>query len=205
MILKWNYWYFKNALSSKICDDIILYAKTKQEKIGLTDNYDENKISKKDIKKIEKNRKSNIVWLNENWIYKEIHPFIEEANKRAEWNFHWNYSEACQFTKYSKGQFYDWHQDCFNEPYNNPSNLNVHNKIRKLSVTCSLNDSTEYKGGELQFAIPDKLKHKIIPCKEILPKGSIVVFPSFVTHRVTPVTKGTRYSLVIWNVGDKFK
>ena len=50
----------------------------------------------------------------------------------------------------------------------------------------------------------DESKHKI-QCKEILPKGSIIVFPSFVWHRVKPVTSGTRYSLVVWHLGRPFK
>jgi predicted 2-oxoglutarate/Fe(II)-dependent dioxygenase YbiX len=50
----------------------------------------------------------------------------------------------------------------------------------------------------------DELKH-LVQCKEILPKGSIIIFPSFVWHRVKPVTKGARYSLVVWNLGYPFK
>ena len=50
----------------------------------------------------------------------------------------------------------------------------------------------------------DESKHKI-QCKEILPKGSIVIFPSYIWHRVSPVTKGTRLSLVQWNLGPGFK
>ena len=50
----------------------------------------------------------------------------------------------------------------------------------------------------------DEAKH-LKQAKEILPKGSIIVFPSFVWHRVKPVTKGTRYSLVMWNLGYPFK
>ena len=81
-------------------------------------------------------------------------------------------------------------------------------KIRKLSVTCSLSDPSEYTGGELEFNFNDPEKTKkqnIRKCIEILPKGSICVFPSFVWHRVCPVKKGTRYSLVIWNLGESFK
>jgi PKHD-type hydroxylase len=81
-------------------------------------------------------------------------------------------------------------------------------KIRKLSVTVSLTDPKEYKGGELEFDFrnedPDK-KRAMRTCTEILPKGSVVVFPSFVWHRVKPVTKGVRHSLVIWNLGYPFK
>ena len=86
-----------------------------------------------------------------------------------------------------------------------------HGRIRKLSMTCQLTDGSEYKGGELEFDfrnydphMRDELKHRV-QCKEILPKGSIIVFPSFVWHRVKPVTSGTRYSLVVWHLGRPFK
>ena len=86
-----------------------------------------------------------------------------------------------------------------------------HGRIRKLSMTCQLTDGSEYKGGELEFDfrnydphMRDELKHRI-QCKEILPKGSIIVFPSFVWHRVKPVTAGTRYSLVVWHLGKPFR
>ena len=78
----------------------------------------------------------------------------------------------------------------------------------KLSVTVTLSDPKDYKGGELEFDFrnmdPDK-KPSILKCKEILPKGSLVVFPSFVWHRVCPVKSGERNSLVIWNLGYPFK
>ena len=84
-------------------------------------------------------------------------------------------------------------------------------RIRKLSMTCQLTDGSEYKGGELEFDfrnydphMRDESKHRI-QCKEILPKGSIIVFPSFVWHRVKPVTSGTRYSLVVWHLGGPFR
>ena len=78
-------------------------------------------------------------------------------------------------------------------------------KIRKLSVTVSLTDPKEYKGGELEFDFRNQDKSNIRTCTEILPKGSLVVFPSFVWHRVKPVTKGVRHSLVIWNLGYPFR
>ena len=75
-------------------------------------------------------------------------------------------------------------------------------------MTCTLSDPNDYKGGELQFDFRNNehnKKSKIITCNEIKPRGSIVVFPSHVWHRVKKVTSGTRYSLVIWNVGYPFK
>jgi PKHD-type hydroxylase len=202
------YWYFTAALSSKFCDEVIKYAKEKQEELALTGFLDpDKKLSKKELQDLKKYRNSNIVWLNDQWIYNEIYPYIHNANKSSGWNFQWDWSESCQFTKYAKGQFYDWHCDSWESPYENTNDKNFYNKVRKLSVTVSLTDPSEYKGGELEFDFRNNVNGKpnIRKCKEILPKGSICVFPSFVWHRVTPVTSGTRYSLVIWNIGHPFK
>ena len=118
-----------------------------------------------------------------------------------------DFSESCQFTKYKKDQFYDWHCDSWDKTYDTPDDLNKHGKIRKLSVTISLSDETEYEGGDFEFDFRKSKEGSNIPhiCKEIRPKGSIVVFPSFVWHRVKPVISGTRHSLVIWNLGWPFR
>jgi PKHD-type hydroxylase len=79
-------------------------------------------------------------------------------------------------------------------------------KIRKLSVTVSLSDPKNYKGGNLKFDFgPHSAGGRFHTCTEIRPRGSIIVFPSHVYHQVTPVTQGTRYSLVAWNLGYPFK
>jgi PKHD-type hydroxylase len=204
------YWYFQSAIPERICDDISKYGKQLQEQMAVTGGYgDSKKLNQKQIKDLKTKRDSNIVWMNDRWIYKEIQPYIHSANANAGWNFEWDFSESCQFTKYRKGQYYDWHCDSWDRPYirehpNDPS----HGKIRKLSVTVTLSDPKDYKGGELEFDFrnkdPDK-KPNILKCKEILPKGSLVVFPSFVWHRVCPVKSGERNSLVIWNLGYPFK
>jgi PKHD-type hydroxylase len=72
-------------------------------------------------------------------------------------------------------------------------------------VTLSLSDEKDYSGGELEFDFKNNdKKNRVSKCKEIKTKGSIIVFPSFVWHRVCPVTKGERNSLVIWNLGNPF-
>jgi PKHD-type hydroxylase len=206
------YWYFKSAVPPKICDDIIKYGLAHSESLARTGGYGDRELTKDEIKDMKRKRNSDLVWLNDPWIYKELHPYIHQANKAAGWNFEWDRSEACQFTKYKLNQYYDWHQDSWDKPYdrkdpNNPE----HGKIRKLSMTCQLTDGSEYQGGELEFDfrnyephMRDESKHRV-QCKEILSKGSIIVFPSFVWHRVKPVTKGIRYSLVMWNLGYPFK
>lgn len=91
------------------------------------------------------------------------------------------------------------------EDHNKTSNLQMVNKIRKLSVTISLNDPEEYDGGNLQFDFGPHKDKRYHTCSEIRPKGSVIVFPSHVYHQVVPVTRGTRYSLVCWNLGAAFK
>ena len=212
MNLQNYYYYFQNALTPRFCDEVIKYGILQQEELALTGGQTEkiNKgkdLSEEDLKDLKKKRDSNIVWLNDKWIYNEIHPYIHQANRLAGWNFDWDFSESCQFTKYKLNQFYDWHCDSWENPYSDPKDVNRHGKIRKLSVTCSLSAPEDYEGGELEFDFrnQDPDKPSIRKCAEISKRGSIVVFPSHVWHRVKPVTKGTRYSLVIWNLGYPFK
>jgi len=205
------YWYFKSAVPPRICDMILQYGKLKKEKIALTGGFGKNRdlnkepLTKKEEKDLKKKRNSNVVWMDDRWIYKEIQPYVNIANKNADWNFQWDYSEICQFTKYSKGQYYDWHCDSWAKPYKEGV---YKGKTRKLSVTLNLSNEDDYKGGELEFDFRNAdtgKKPNTVICKEILSKGSLVVFPSFVWHRVKPVTQGTRYSLVVWNLGHPFK
>jgi PKHD-type hydroxylase len=74
-------------------------------------------------------------------------------------------------------------------------------------VTVSLSNSNDYEGGELEFDLRNKHpdEKNFLKCEEILPKGSLVVFPSFLWHRVNPVKEGVRKSLVIWCLGYEFK
>ena len=208
MNLEYYYWYFQSAIPPKICDDIIKYGLDQQEQTALTGNLKSDKeLTDKETKDLSKKRKSNVVWMNDRWIYKEIQPYIHQANAMAGWNFEWDWSESCQFTKYKLNQFYDWHCDSWHKPYDKPDDLNSHGKIRKLSVTVSLSDETEYEGGDFEFDFRSAEDGSNQPqvCKEIRPKGSVVVFPSFVWHKVNPVTSGTRYSLVVWNLGWPFR
>ena len=221
MNLKNYYYYFQSALTPRMCDDIVAYGKQHQAEMAVTGGVSKKvetggKLTKKEIKNIQKKRDSDIVWMNDKWIYDAVHPYIHEANKLAGWNFEWDWSESCQFTKYGVGQYYGWHCDSWEEPYQRKQNEDGtypidHGKIRKLSVTISLTEPDEYVGGNLEFDFRNQIdwerdkKSKIKECTEIRPRGSIIVFPSFVWHRVAPVTKGVRNSFVVWNLGYPFK
>ena len=209
------FWCFKSALTPRFCDEVIKYALNHKETMAITGgigrerNLQKQPLNKDEIRNLKHKRNSDLVWLDEPWIYKEIHPYVQQANINAGWNFNWDWSESCQFTKYKLNQYYDWHCDSWDKVYKSEGPQN--GKIRKLSMTCQLTDGSEYKGGELEFDFRqyeppqrDESKH-LRKATEILPKGSIIVFPSFVWHRVKPVTQGVRYSLVAWHLGYPFK
>lgn len=209
MNLKEYYHCFPKVFSKRFCEDVVKYGNMQRGSTALTGgDTDINNLSKKDLNNLQKTRDSSIAWLNDRWIYKEILPFIEEGNRRAGWNFDIDISENLQFTKYKLNQHYSWHCDSFPAPFYKPDLPDHHGKIRKLSATISLSDPSKYSGGELEFNFTDPIKPKkqnIYQCKEVAPQGSIVIFPSFVYHRVRPVTEGVRYSLVLWTLGHPFK
>ena len=204
------FWFFKSALTPRFCDEVIKYALEQKETMAITGGYSNKSLTKDEVRNLKHKRNSDLVWLSDRWIYKEIQPFVHQANKNAGWNFDWDFSESCQFTKYKLNQYYDWHCDSWDKVYDQPGTPS-HGKIRKLSMTCQLTDGSEYSGGELEFDFRnydppqrDEDKH-VRKVPEILPKGSVIVFPSFLWHRVKPIKKGTRYSLVSWHLGQSFK
>ena len=84
--------------------------------------------------------------------------------------------------------------------HNYPGNDYLHNHVRKLSMSVILNDN--FDGGEFEFASYGKEKCEITPIKAMA--GSVIVFPSSMEHRVAPVIKGIRYSVVVWFLGPPF-
>lgn len=184
-------------------------------------------ISKEDITKNAYVRDSEIAWLEQPWLYDLITPFAQEANMKAGWEYETSYNESLQFTVYNEGGFYGWHTDGssdhpgkykrfipgitqFNEkgkiPWGYTKDYNYVGKIRKISMTINLNPPGEYEGGELEFDFgPHATENRFFICDEIKPQGSIIIFPSFIHHQVKPVTRGTRYSLVMWQLGNPFK
>tara|TARA_R100000781_G_scaffold97675_2_gene61497 strand:- start:975 stop:1598 length:624 start_codon:yes stop_codon:yes gene_type:complete len=200
-ITNFSYWYFEQIIPKKLCEEIIKFGLSKQKEIGWTGGKRPNLKNKKELKDIKKIRHSNIAWLSEPWIYEELNQVIHKANVNAGWNYQWDYNEACQFTIYKKGQYYDWHCDNFKGAYKKHTNPNLIGKTRKLSLTLQLSDPKDYSGGELEF---DMTVNQDKPYREVFankPQGTIVVFPSFIEHRVKPVEKGVRYSLVNWSCG----
>ena len=195
MILTNNYYYFKKALSISTCKKILKSGRKKIiEKATVFKGMDKTK------------RNCKIAWINDRWIYDIINPFIHTANKKAGWNFQWDWNESSQFTIYEKGHYYGWHTDQ-EHTFLKHSSKNINGKTRKLSLTLQLTDKTEYEGGDFQFRwIKDGIKGSlnIITIDDAKDIGTIIIFPSFTWHQVLPITKGKRESLVNWSLGKPF-
>ena len=206
-----NEWYYlTSVLDKKTCNKIINSAKGKWQKSTVDTRKDvtdeERWTGAKPIDATDKNiRISDIAWTTDQWIYDRIWPYMLEANEGAGWKYDIKAAENMQITRYKKGGFYKFHKDGIGDhlsAHDVPDNLFVHGRVRKLSMTVLLNDN--YEGGEFQFATYDG-EECIIETPEFNKTGSIIVFPSSTTHRITPVTKGIRYSLVVWFLGPPFK
>lgn len=173
------YAYQNNFLSTKECEDIIKQGKSKKLQKGNTGN---NNIKKK--------RDSNISWLcpdDNPQLYRKFTDTITNLNKRFfGFDLH-GFTEGLQFTNYkAPGGKYDSHVDrCYDT------------QIRKLSAIVLLSD--EFEGGDFELIVADD------PTKLEMKKGKLFLFPSFILHRVKPITKGERNSLVAWVTGPNFK
>lgn len=144
-------------------------------------------------------RRSTLRWIykqDANWefLWRRVYHLFNEANDNA-FGFDLSHIQSLQFTTYeaSSAGHYDWHEDV---QWKTP--LMFH---RKLSMVVMLTDPSTYEGGDLALQIPDSNPQT----EELRSRGTVLVFPSFVRHRVSPVTKGTRHSLVAWHNGPKFK
>ena len=123
-------------------------------------------------------------------LYQTLDTFIQKANLNHFGFDDIRITEQAQFTEYPEGGFYDWHMDC-------DVNMQHEPPVRKISMTLLLNDPSEFEGGDLELMAPGKFAE--------LKQGHAIIFASFLNHRVNPVTKGMRQSLVCWFGGKPFR
>jgi PKHD-type hydroxylase len=179
-----NYYWFENGFTTQEIDTIVN---------GSLD-YEFQKAIIMDEGNTDKFRKSNIKWLpfdsKWEWVIDKIMSQVTEANKTI-WNFDLkSIIDNIQYTEYEgNGGHYDWHLDI------GPGSISH----RKISITIQLSDPEEYVGGDLQIMTGSE--YTTVPRG----KGTVVIFPSFLLHRVVPLTSGNRKSLVLWVGGDHYK
>lgn len=183
-MVRQNWVLYKGLVSAATCDHII------KDLDGLP--FEEANTFNKGDKSI---RSSRVKWIVDHVDLKAFcMRFVNQANAEA---FNVDIQQdmtEMQFTEYqaSEGGHYSWHHDVDWQ--------NIKNFDRKLSIVIQLSSPDDYEGGEFQFSECESPKSE-----EFKMKGSVLVFPSYLQHQVTEVTEGTRYSLVSWVRGPRWR
>ncbi len=184
-----NYYYYEKGFDKKELKTIYKGIQTLKEQKATTVGGGEDDI-----------RSSKVRWIPQNsswfWLYEKLANLIITANNTC-WNFDLHHMpESIQYTEYHANEkgHYTWHQDI------GPGLLSK----RKISITVQLSDPSEYKGGELQMWSGGNYEDGNFTTA-YKGAGSVFIFPSYMMHRITPVTKGTRRSFVLWVGGSHYK
>jgi len=186
-----QYYWFENGLSqTELIKFNNLIHGLEYENATIIGDSAENSAPSLDV------RSSKIKWIPHNsewdWLYNKFKDMISEANNELwKFNIH-DIIENIQYTEYhaTDDGHYDWHQDI------GPGDAS----LRKISLTVQLTDSESYTGGDLEIWQGGKVH-------DPTPRGSgiVIIFPSYMMHRVSPVTRGVRRSLVLWVGGQHYK
>ena len=189
-----DYYWFEKGFSNIEINNALEISKLYDFQEALTQFERESNNGKKEENS---NRKSNIKWIplqadKTDWIYYKLMQQTLEANFNY-WKFDLSHiKDVIQYTEYNGDELggYNWHIDVGPHPINH----------RKISITVQLSDPDDYEGGDLEIWTGG-----VNPIKAPRQKGAVVMFPSYLLHRVTPVTKGVRKSLVLWVGGNTFR
>ena len=140
-----------------------------------------------------KTRTSHISWIpfeKMTEMYKDIEKIMKATNSNHFGFDGMQITEMAQYTEYPEGGFYEWHVD-------NDVNFQHEPPVRKISMTCLLSPENEFEGGDLELVKEGQ--------RASLKQGHAIFFASFIRHRVSPVIRGNRKSLVMWFGGTPFK
>lgn len=193
------YCYWENSFSSEELDAICKLSEKGLKTATIAGKEDDGTVTspKLDTEVRSSSVAFHTVTNDNKWIFDRINSVVEIVNARW-YNFDLNGYDQYQYTEYySKDNgHYDWHVDT----HFGPQPKNSYSETRKLSLTLLLNDpDKDFTGGELQ--IGNEKNYESVNAK----RGTMILFPSFQLHRVAPVTRGIRKSLVVWVLGPKFR
>ena len=194
-----QYQIFTSAFNDQFCDHIISVAKLYREQGGVVGSIDAA-TGESSSALNQEIRNSTIRWIDI-YAHREINTILNDyvnAVNSSLFGFDVSFGfNSLQYTEYNGDgpapQFYDWHMDCLFD-----------NAVldRKLSAVVQLSSPDDYEGGLFEMEGCARPPFNVEPC---LPRGSLLIFPSYLKHRVLPVTKGLRKSLVTWYNGPKFR
>jgi PKHD-type hydroxylase len=140
-------------------------------------------------------RITNVAWIKHApetaWLYQRLEELVLRLNAEFFRYDLFGLSENFQYTVYdgSEGSHFDWHRD----------NGNVHVEPRKISLSLQLSDGSAYQGCDLELHSAGHIQ------TAPRTRGTLIAFPSYVLHRVTPIRSGVRKSLVVWAAGPEFQ
>ena len=183
------------VLTPQQCDEVIRLGQTAPDQVGQVGQVKVEKSNNYSTagKLDKKKRLCTISWIpfsQANEMYRKIEGWVVNTN-----NNHFGFdgvkiTELAQYTEYPTGGFYGWHTDSELVMKKMPP-------VRKISMTLLLSDPKDFEGGELELIDNKKQPN--------LKRGYAVFFASFIRHRIKPVTKGNRKSLVMWFGGPPFR
>jgi PKHD-type hydroxylase len=181
-----DFTYYRDIFSKEECEKIKrMFGKTPGE--ALTGHNEDCLLTNipSDI------RKTEVDWIcysqETDWLYKKLTEVVFACNA-ARYRFDLSgFLEKLQLTHYREGDYYGWHQD------NGAGDFG----LRKLSIVVQLSEPSDYEGGDLEFLTAG--------CCTERGQGTVILFPSYNAHQVTPVTKGERWSLVAWVRGPAYR
>lgn len=180
-----QYYWYESAFSPDQCQEIINVGKTYPQEGGHTFSGAGGEPSSI--------RSSTIRWIDYQdprveWLVSQLGDMAKEANRQLYKLDLYGFTEKLQFTEYEgQGAHYDWHPD-----------IGPNMTKRKISIVVQLSDEKDYEGGELLI----NTGHLMTPSKK---QGTVVLFPSFLMHKVEPLRSGNRYSLVSWISGNTWR
>ena len=184
--------HYPNVFDAALCDEIITLGgklDTCKAEVGEHGRYEDS-------------RRADIAWAhptNKEWLWVRNHIQMLMIKANAEFfDVDCRWLPALQFTTYDEAV-----KGCFDKHLDNFFHKALGAYDRKLSAVLQLSDPDSYEGGYLALDLPNE---DVGPAPEIMrQRGSVIVFPSFVYHEVSPVTKGRRHSLVAWMEGPQWR
>lgn len=185
-----GYWFWNAVLPSELCDTLILEGDKLISDDGTIggsrqlNGYDS------------KIRETNISFFDpHHWIHGICLHYANLANKNACWNLDLSYPQNVQYARYFPEQHYIPHRDDSISPDKT--------EMRKLSVAIQISNNDYYSGGDFIIQSPRGTEYECVD--KFRNRGSVIVFPSVISHGITPIIRGVRHSIVCWVVGPKFR
>lgn len=172
-------------LPAAYCDDVIRHAETLERMSGSVSHDPKGQA-----------RSSDVAWISDNaenaWVFNPIANLVAATNRKF-WGWTMTGRETIQYAEYTENQFYEWHMDAQKKPY--PVDGRWGGLARKISVSVNLSYPADYDGGDFEIEdttpTPNRQESRVQSLSDLRQKGSAIVFPAHLHHRVTPVTRGT--------------